>query len=169
MKKLREEVELRVGKQLEIFGEGEDGNNDVETGVRWVEIFQSTSMDRLVAALEKKGFALEHYKANEKPLYHLSNGDDDQTPIHSLPELLDTIRDLGRKGLTIQRYKGLGEMNPDQLYDTTMDPQHRKLLRVTLENNAMADEIFTILMGEEVAPRRNFIETNAMNVRNLDV
>ena len=169
LKKLREEVELRVGKQLEIFGEGEDGNNDVETGVRWVEIFQSTSMDRLVAALEKKGFALEHYKANEKPLYHLSNGDDDQTPIHSLPELLDTIRDLGRKGLTIQRYKGLGEMNPDQLYDTTMDPQHRKLLRVTLENNAMADEIFTILMGEEVAPRRNFIETNAMNVRNLDV
>jgi DNA gyrase subunit B len=171
LKKLREDVEKRVGKQLDIFGESENENGDAEdqSGVRWVELFQSSSMDRLVSGLEKKGFSLEHYTSNEEALYHISNGGPDQTPIHSLPELLDTVRNLGRKGLTIQRYKGLGEMNPDQLYDTTMDPRQRTLLQVTLENHATADEIFTILMGEEVAPRRNFIEANAMNVRNLDV
>ena len=169
LKKLREDVEKRGGKQLEIFGESQNGDAAAQTGLHYEELFQSSSMDRLVSALEKQGFPIEHYTSNEEALYHISNGGDDQTPIHSLPELLDMVRNLGRKGLTIQRYKGLGEMNPDQLYDTTMDPQHRRLLQVTMDNTTMADEVFTILMGQEVAPRRNFIETNALNVRNLDI
>jgi DNA gyrase subunit B len=87
----------------------------------------------------------------------------------STDELVKAILDMGKQGLSIQRYKGLGEMNPNQLWETTMNPEMRTLLRVTLEDLTGVDEIFTILMGDEVEPRRNFIQTHALEVRNLDV
>jgi DNA gyrase subunit B len=87
----------------------------------------------------------------------------------STDELVKAILDIGKQGLSIQRYKGLGEMNPAQLWETTMNPEIRTLLRVTLEDLTGVDEIFTILMGDEVEPRRNFIQTHALEVRNLDV
>jgi DNA gyrase subunit B len=83
--------------------------------------------------------------------------------------LVEYIDKLAIKGLYIQRYKGLGEMNPDQLWETTMDPIKRTLLQITLVDSEVADEIFTILMGSEVAPRKNFIETYAKQVKWLDV
>jgi len=84
-------------------------------------------------------------------------------------ETVRTILELGKQGLGIQRYKGLGEMNPSQLWETTMDPEKRTLLKVQLEDVTGVDEIFTILMGDEVEPRRNFIQEHALEVRNLDV
>ena len=89
--------------------------------------------------------------------------------MYSDEELEAYMTENGKDGLNLQRYKGLGEMNAEQLWDTTMDPDKRTLLKVSLENAIEADEIFTILMGDSVEPRREFIEQNALNVANLDV
>ena len=85
-----------------------------------------------------------------------------------LPGLLDQVRTHGKQGLSIYRFKGLGEMDPPELFDTTMNPEKRHMLRVTLNDAVKADQMFTLLMGDEVEPRRKFIESNALNVRNLD-
>ncbi|MEM0947011.1 MAG: DNA topoisomerase (ATP-hydrolyzing) subunit B [Pseudomonadota bacterium] len=91
-----------------------------------------------------------------------------ELPIHGPIELLDAILSEGEKGLSLQRYKGLGEMNPDQLWETTLDPEARTLLQVRVEDVAEADDIFTKLMGDVVEPRREFIQSNALSVENLD-
>ena len=84
-------------------------------------------------------------------------------------EILSFFIDTAKKGLYIQRYKGLGEMNPEQLWETTMQPENRLLLQVKIEDVVEAEEIFTVLMGDQVEPRREFIEQNALNVSNLDI
>lgn len=99
----------------------------------------------------------------------LKHQQDDVQAIDNWDEIATVIEELGRKGLQIQRYKGLGEMNAEQLWETTMDPTKRNLLRVKVEEMEAADGIFSKLMGDLVEPRRAFIEENALNVRNLDV
>ena len=104
----------------------------------------------------------------EAPRYMLRRGDN-EIPLEDLRGLLPAVRAAGEKGLQITRFKGLGEMNAEELRDTTLDPANRTLLQVTMHDAGAADEMFRVLMGDKVEPRREFIEKHALDVRNLDV
>jgi len=103
-----------------------------------------------------------------KAPYKLKSGDEERT-VESLKAAADAVLEAGHKGVEVQRYKGLGEMNPEQLWETTMNPETRTMLRVQIGSQEEAEEMFQKLMGDQVEPRRQFIEENALNVRNLDI
>ena len=106
--------------------------------------------------------------AAQPPLYKIKKSKKDHYAFSDI-ELSDTLDEIGRTGAEVSRYKGLGEMNAEQLWETTMDPESRTLLQVKIEDAIVADEVFSMLMGDKVAPRREFIEENAKYVRNLDI
>jgi DNA gyrase subunit B len=137
------------------------------------EIFESTEMTKLLNAIAKTGLDVAQFAPTEQPRYtiveNVGQKSENKTELFSPLEIVTQIRANGRKGLSIQRYKGLGEMNPKQLFETTMDPDKRRLLKVSIDDAAKADALFTLLMGDEVPPRRQFIEDNALNVQYLDV
>jgi DNA gyrase subunit B len=164
---------------LKLFGAKEGDTETIEKSkngatrrAAHVELHESKAISELLSKLAKKGFSVEHYAGQDKPLFELIEGEGDKEqvkPLFSIPDILSGIKDVGRRGLQIKRFKGLGEMNPKELFETTMNPTNRKLLRIDLTDAIEAEEMFTKLMGEEVAPRRQFIEDNALNVRNLDI
>jgi len=133
---------------------------------------ESKAIADLLAKVSKKGLAVEHYAAQDKPLFELTEGEGERatvTPLFSIPEILSAVKAVGKKGIQMYRFKGLGEMDAKELFETTMNPAKRKLLRIDLTDAVEAEEMFVKLMGDEVEPRRQFIEDNALNVRNLDV
>ncbi len=155
--------------------------------VKYIEIFEGQDVLAIQKKFEKLGLTLAEFvkpeipkeytqnksakkEKNEglKPLFSIAI-ENDEHEFYSLKEVLDFVRNQANKGIHIQRYKGLGEMNPQQLWDTTMDPARRTILRVMLEDAAEVDKVFSVLMGDEVEPRRKFIETNAHEVKDLDI
>jgi DNA gyrase subunit B len=168
----------KKNSDLNLFGEdGSDdagkasaGKNGNTRRAIYVELHESKPTQELLGKLSRKGLPVDHYEAQDKPLFELIEGDGERVhPLFSLSEILSTVMEIGRRGLQIKRFKGLGEMNPKELFETTMNPETRKLLRVELTDAVEAEEMFTKLMGDEVLPRRQFIEDNALNVRNLDI
>jgi len=157
--------------------EGKELEQDV------LQLFESQEIEEVVTKIEKLGIEIETYfssmvvpksgvlKESDKKIkavYRITN-DGDTKEVFGLKELLAYIKEVATKGMHIQRYKGLGEMNPQQLWDTTMDPEKRTILQVKLEDAVEADKMFTVLMGDQVEPRRQFIEDYAHQVKNLDI
>ena len=139
--------------------------------VRIVELHEGREVKKTIEGLEALGLTGEDFLPGdtEGALSYSLTSDGETILLHSLSDILPAVRELGRKGLAIQRYKGLGEMNAEELSVTTMNPETRTLLRIQLGDAVKADNIFTILAGKDVAKRRKYIEEHALEVQNLDV
>ena len=147
--------------------------NKVQQRINVYEIYEAHQIEKILAEFAKVGLVVKSFTPTEEPRYILTEtlGPDkkNEHPLNSILELVSKIRELGRRGLSIQRYKGLGEMNAKQLYETTMDPNKRSFLKVSIDDAAEADATFSMLMGEDVPIRRAFIEDNALNASYLDI
>jgi len=158
------------------------GDEDTGKNKDYIEFYESREIEKIIEKIEKMGLDMDEYDAPEeiaaekksskkessKPVYTIKT-EKETKGLFSLKEVLKFVKSVGKEGMSIQRYKGLGEMNPAQLWETTMDPEKRTLLKVMLEDAVEADSMFTILMGEAVEPRREFIEKHAHEVKVLDI
>lgn len=180
----RDELEAFVASQAPPPPPGADGTSvsspeaAVEPPVEKVttaELFELRAVNQVIKDLQEKfrlslNDLIPAPPKNAEQVYPYEiHGHDTLRRLISLQELVPTLRELGAKGLSYTRFKGLGEMNPDELFETAMDPATRLLLQVTLEDAAAAEEIFRVLMGDHVEPRREFIEKHALDVKDLDV
>jgi len=171
-----EELENFKAANNDLFGGDTEIERRKDGPTRRVKVsnlhLESKAIADLLGKVAKKGLAIDHYAAQDKPLFELTEGEGERatvTPLFSIPEILSGVKAVGKKGIQMYRFKGLGEMDAKELFETTMNPAKRKLLRIDLTDAVEAEEMFVKLMGDEVEPRRQFIEDNALNVRNLDV
>ncbi len=170
-------------RDLQLFGEELTEEEELNIRAQPVqrravmkELHECHAISKLLARIQEFGLDTDpFFSADELPIYELVENVDQKdevvTPILGILDILTRVLEIGRKGMRIQRFKGLGEMNAKELYSTTMDPETRSMLRVRLDedNYVEADKMFDILMGDIVEPRKRFIEDNALSVRNLDV
>jgi DNA gyrase subunit B len=171
-----EELENFKAQNGDLFGTDTEFERKKDGPTRRAKVsdlhLESKAIADLLGKLNKTGLAVDHYAAQDKPLFELTEGEGERattTPLFSIPEILSGVKAVGKKGIQMYRFKGLGEMDAKELFETTMNPAVRKLLRIELTDAIEAEEMFVRLMGDEVEPRRQFIEDNALNVRNLDV
>ncbi len=169
-----------VDQDEEANGDGngdENGRADQRRIQKRTELHEVKDIENLIARLAKRGLPIEDYSirreetvTGEKPpaRYALTN-EDGEHELDNVSQIAPGVRQLGSKGIEIKRFKGLGEMNADQLWETTMDPQRRILLRVRADEAEQAERIFSLLMGGDVERRREFIEAHALEVKNLDI
>ncbi|MCF7870644.1 MAG: DNA topoisomerase (ATP-hydrolyzing) subunit B [Candidatus Omnitrophica bacterium] len=149
-------------KRLSAFGEVED--------LDYIEIFESHQIQKIGQQLLKKDLSLKDYFPGKEDKFVLKDKDTGSDyNCQGLKQILKLVRENATKGMHLQRYKGLGEMNPEQLWESTMNPEKRTLVKVAFEDAVEADRIFTILMGSQAQPRKEFIQANAHQVRNIDV
>ena len=141
---------------------------EVRAAIDVTRIYEATSFGDIEKRLQTHGFSVANLYHGDEPLLSIVHRNDEQ-PVSSLMEMYESIKAIGRQGMHIQRYKGLGEMNPEQLWETTMDPRRRKMMKVRMEDAIEAERMFTLLMGSEVAPRREYIERYARTVKDLDI
>jgi DNA gyrase subunit B len=162
--------------QLKSIGYAPELSIDVEHGEQKVSYREGSQTPRTVSHQLLSGGEYQRLTALHKALRETDQApfvvrveNKDESKLASRQALIDHLMELGKKDLQITRYKGLGEMNPDQLWETTMDAEKRTLLQVQINDKVFTDDIFTILMGDAVEPRRQFIEANALEVKNLDI
>jgi DNA gyrase subunit B len=189
--RFREEQEAAGGAALSVSDEpaGSEGaaagpgseGRALPSELQFTELHEVRTINRALSALDRffreqelgLPFSLQMLipqdrTGSDQPRYVLRRGEH-AVPLEDLRGLAAAVRELGQKGLTVTRFKGLGEMNAEELRETTLDPAHRTLIRVKMDDVAQADEMFRILMGEKVEPRRDFIEKHALEVRHLDI
>jgi DNA gyrase subunit B len=171
LKKENEEVERRAHDEMlsSIPEEERKAMPLIPKALVFIEFFDPNRMNVLQEKLDAFHVTLDRYAGTGDVLFDLLEEGNQTVECRSLRELIEAVRMNGRKGVEVQRYKGLGEMNADQLWETTMNPATRTLVRVTMPDAIAADHMFSMLMGEEVEPRRLFIEQHALFVKNLDI
>lgn len=135
----------------------------------FLELYEPTKLEKIKERLAAYAISFDNYVVVGPKLFDFVYEDKKELPIFTLHEGIEALRANGRKGVEIQRYKGLGEMNADQLWETTMDPTKRTLVQITTPDAIKADQMFTMMMGDEVAPRKKYIEDHALQVKNLDI
>ena len=175
---LAEERKRRGGEEFEVADETEESEDEngqpTEELLKIVDLHEVRTINAQLRKLKDFGIAIKDLvpagtKDGESVHPFRIRQDSGEVRLSNMRDLLPQLRKLGEKGLTLTRFKGLGEMNSDELWETSMDPENRVLLQVTLEDAAAADEMFRVLMGDQVEPRRDFIERHALDVKELDV
>jgi DNA gyrase subunit B len=174
LKRRLKDAEAERKGDVKVFEEGDDPKTREGADVVVARIYEHGEIAKFAKVVEKAGldpkaWARAGNGAPTKPAWRYVPDGSPPVEISSLKELLAEVRKAGQSGVDVQRYKGLGEMNPEQLHATTMDPERRTLLQVRLPDAAEADRLFSLLMGEAVEPRRQFIESHALDATNLDV